>query len=110
MRDPELVRQAEELGITIKGNWGDARIKKAIDDVEAMNKASDYYEDVMPPVDKFQTVEWASERASKIFAGQSPHLGMAERIGRIRAALKERGFTRWDELEITGAVDYQRYL
>ncbi len=62
------------------------------------------------PVDKFQTVEWASERASKIYAGQSPHLDEALRIGRIRASLKERGYTRWDDLVIDGASDYQRYL
>lgn len=111
--DPKLIAKAEELKIPIKGNWGNTRIQQAIDAVDATHAEFDAVilsDDTDSVEDKFKTVEWASERASKMYAGQSPHLGMAERIGRIRAALKERGYTRWEELVIDGAVDYQRYL
>lgn len=118
--DPELLEKAMQLDIPIKGTWGNARIQQAIDAVEAMDKGVNVSPVVVDminttkafdeAVDKFKTLEWASERASKIYAGQSPHLDIALRIGRIRAALKERGFTRWDELVIDGAHDYQRYL
>jgi len=191
--DPVLLEKASELNIVIKGTWGNARIKQAIDAVETMNNAEgeskeaaaidvveafsakaegadskvgmtademfkdtgealaaalngaidkfqtvEWASDVLTKVDdvvipetseqithiktnpeaitnmvdaqKFTTPEWASERASKIYAGQSPNLAMVERIGRIRVALKERGYTRWNDLVIDGAVDYQRYL
>ena len=169
--DPVLLEKASELNIVIKGTWGNARIKQAIDasspkgeGVEvkigltaddmvkdtgealaaALNGAIDklqtveWASDVLTKVDdvvipetseqithiktnpeaisnmvdaqKFTTPEWASERASKIYAGQSPNLAMVERIGRIRVVLKERGYTRWNDLVIDGAVDYQRYL
>ena len=119
--DPELMERAGELNIVVPGTWGNKRIQQAIDEASPKVEGADVIDEpVSQPaepirntaeaVDKYQTVEWASERASKIFAGQSPHLPMVERIGRIRIALKERGFTRWNDLVITGAVDYQKYL
>lgn len=102
MRDinPELRARAEGLGIKILGTWGETKIQETID---ALTNTT-------PDVDKFHTLEWANERAAKIWEGQSPNLGIAERVGRIRSALKVRGFTRFEELEIPTTENYKIYL
>jgi len=59
---------------------------------------------------KFASIEWANERAAKIWEGQSTFLTVADRVGRIRAALKTRGFTRFDELVLPTTENYKIYL
>jgi len=127
--------KAEALGIKVDGRWSDARIQQEIDKVENVqaegadvNAAWDAAEVKVPPVgdnavitnttihstteavDKFKTLEWANERAAKIWGGQSVSLTILERVGRIKLALKERGFTRFDELVIPTTEDYKKYL
>ena len=89
-----LKEQAESMGIKVDGRWSEERIQ------EEVNKSK--------AIDKFKTVEWATERAKAIWEGQSPGLSMVERVGRIKAALKDKGFTDFDNLTmpVSGAKRY----
>ena len=58
----------------------------------------------------YHTLEWATERAAKIWEGQSPHLSILERVGRIKLGLGARGFTRFKELVLPTNLDYKKYL
>ena len=130
--DPGLLEKAGELGIVIIGTWGNKRIQQEIDKVEnakvegadnltiaeaesnlkesADNMVKPIVDRVEALVDKFTTIEWANERAAKIWEGQSTSLTIIERVGRIRQALKERGFTRFDDLVIPTTEDYKKFL
>jgi len=105
--DTELMSQAGELGIEVKGNWGNKRLKQAIKEAA---KKSEPVKNNDQPTDKFQTIEWANERAAKIWEGQSVSLSLVERIGRIRMALKAKGFRDFDNLVIPTDEEYQKYL
>lgn len=114
--DPSLLKQAEELNIDIKGTWGNKRIEQALVDAQAeINCVLDEDDSLQAEVHAnsvslFQTLEWANERAAKIWEGQSTSLSILERVGRIKLALKQRGFTRWDDLVIPTTEDYKIYL
>jgi len=73
--------QAEKLGIKVDGRWSDERIQQ-----EIASKTN-------PDMD------WANTRVQAIWDGQSPSLSVIERTGRIRSALKERGFTDFEKLD-----------
>ncbi len=62
------------------------------------------------PSNLFETLEWANERAAKIWAGQSPNLSMLERVGRIKLGLGDKGFTDFKKLTLPTNADYKRYL
>ena len=61
-------------------------------------------------VNIFETLEWANERAAKIWEGQSTHLSILERVGRIKVGLSDKGFTDFKNLTIPTQLDYKRYL
>jgi len=61
-------------------------------------------------VNIFETIEWANERAAKIWEGQSTHLSILERVGRIKVGLSDKGFTDFKNLTIPTQLDYKRYL
>ena len=92
--------KAESMGIRVDGRWSDTRIQEEID---KMNQPE-------PEVNKFKTVEWANAHAAKMWEGQSEAVSTLERVGRIRLALKAKGFERFDELVIPTNKDYKRYL
>ena len=92
-----LKEQAEKLGIKVDGRWSDDRIKEEIDRFQT------------PKTSEIPSLEWANQRAVAIWEGQSPSLGIAERVGRIRAALKDKGFKDFDKLKLP-TKDYERYL
>ncbi len=96
--------KAEALGIKVDGRWSDERIQEEIDKVKGVHPPIKESENI------FHTVEWANERAAKIWEGQSESLSIIERVGRIRMALKDKGFSRWDELVIPTDGDYKKYL
>lgn len=112
--------EAKELGIKVDGRWSEDRIQKEIDKVKnnAKIEGADVPAEAEPEqaaapavaVDKFQTLEWANDHAAKIWAGQSPALSLLERVGRIRMALKDKGFDDFDNLVIPTKHDYKRYL
>ena len=89
---------AESMGIKVDGRWSEAKIQEKIDMAKIEGDDVPHQSNTEEAVDKFQTVEWANERVKLIWEGQSPSLGVAERTGRIRAALKEKGFANFDAI------------
>ena len=106
--------QAEALGITIDGRWSDKRILQEIESEKGNGMPS--IETAKPEeipdnaADKFESVEWANDHAAKIWEGQSSSLSLIERVARIRAALKDKGFNRFDALKLPTKEDFRRYL
>jgi len=119
---------AEKLGIKVDGRWSESRLLEEIMKKESELKAApsiegaDVVEDIVEPisepvvetitepVDKFKTLEWANDRAAKIWEGQSSSLTTLERIGRIKLALKAKGFEDFTKLTIPTNLEYQKYL
>ena len=72
---------------------------------------TDSHQDVLDKVaDKFQTLEWANARAAAIWEGQSSSLTVLERIGRIKLALKAKGFEDFSNITIPTKIEYKKYL
>jgi hypothetical protein len=58
-----------------------------------------------------EAISKMNERALAIWNGQSPNLSMIERVGRIRAAIKDRGWIEHIEsLELPTKENFKRYL
>ena len=87
-----LKEAAQKLGVKVDGRWSDAKIQEVIDNAAPKSNTEE-------AVDKFKTVEWANERAKLIWAGQSTPLDIIQRTGRIRFALKEKGFTDFEAMD-----------
>ena len=72
---------------------------------------TDSHQDVLDKVaDKFQTLEWANARAAAIWEGQSSSLTVLERVGRIKLALKAKGFEDFSNITIPTKIEYKKYL
>lgn len=93
-----LKEQAEKLGIKVDGRWNDARIQQEIE--AKMPQEAEEVEEETVSTNKFETVEWANERAKLIWGGQSTALSIVERTGRIKRALRDKGFTQFDKMEL----------
>lgn len=48
--------------------------------------------------------------AARVFSGQSPDLPLGERVARVKAALRNQGYTDLDEIQLPTNQDYKRYL
>jgi len=131
--------RAKALGIKVDGRWSESRLLEEIMRAESELKNGDMVdgakveilpsdvpviegadvaeeavepipEPVVEPVDKFQTLEWANDRAAKIWEGQSSSLSTLERVGRIKLALKDKGFTDFTKLTLPTKLDYKKHL
>jgi len=98
--------KAEALGIKVDGRWSDSRIQEEIDKVSSSVEGADVVEEAKPVHD----TDWFKARAIAIFEGQSPSLDIVSRVGRIRASLKDMGFTDFDKIELPSDEDYRRYF
>lgn len=85
---------------------------------KATKKAAKKDEVALNPEQPFQhpgTVDDMNLLANRIYEGQSIDLGLGDRISRIRAALKDKGYSTSDienvELpEHNSGEDYKKYL
>lgn len=96
--------EAESLGIKVDGRWSDDRVQQEIDSKKLSESVAE------TPISKFESLEWANNHAKAIWSGQSSSLSLIDRVARIRAALKEKGFTDFDNLVIPTSEDYRKYL
>jgi len=101
-----MKEKAEALGIKVDGRWSEERIQAEIDAVSSPGYGGVNNSQANP----FEDAEFASAHAAKIWAGQSNTLSLLERVGRIRMALKDKGFDDFDNLVLPTTEDYRKYL
>ena len=82
--------------------------------VEAESNAiGDAEAERLPPVGKrnaYQNGIPMNEYADRVLQAQAMELGIAERVGRVRAALRSQGYPDLSGLELNLPIEYKRFL
>ena len=113
--------RAKALGIKVDGRWSEHRLLEEIMKTESKLKDGDMVgnarverlPDDVPVVEgstNGPSLEWANTRAAAIWEGQSSSLTVLERVGRIKLALKAKGFEDFSNITIPTKIEYKKYL
>ena len=100
--------RANALGIKVDGRWSEHRLLEEIMKTESKMIEKPII-NTTEAADK-PTIEWANTRAAAIWEGQSSSLSILERVGRIKLALKAKGFEDFSNITIPTKIEYKKYL